>query len=42
MRCTNFEKKNGTPLHGTHLPVEEPSTASIADIGKFSFSAARR
>src|SRR5262245_20628964 len=23
---------NSTHLHGTHVPVEEPSTASIADI----------
>jgi hypothetical protein len=24
---------NSTHLHGTHVPVEEPSTASIADMG---------
>jgi hypothetical protein len=23
---------NSTHIHGTHVPVEEPSTASIADI----------
>jgi hypothetical protein len=23
---------NSTHFHGTHVPVEEPSTASIADI----------
>src|ERR1700746_3333738 len=22
MHCTNFEKNNGTHLHGTHVPVE--------------------
>jgi hypothetical protein len=25
---------SGTHIHGTHLPVEEPSTASITDIGR--------
>ena len=33
MHCTNFEKNAGTHLHGTHRAVEEPSTASMADIG---------
>src|ERR1700730_8526692 len=37
-----FREEEWSPLHGTHLPVEEPSTASTADIGKFSFSVARR
>jgi hypothetical protein len=23
---------NSTHIHGTHVPVEEPSTASIADV----------
>jgi hypothetical protein len=30
--CTNFEKNAGTHLHDTHRAVEEPSTASMADI----------
>jgi hypothetical protein len=25
---------NSTHIHGTHVPVEEPSTASEDDIGK--------
>jgi len=25
---------NSTHIHGTHVTVEEPSTASIADIGE--------
>jgi hypothetical protein len=33
MHCTNFEKNAGTHLHDTHRAVEEPSTASMADIG---------
>src|ERR1700730_12427619 len=33
MHCTNFEKNAGTHLHHTHRAVEEPSTASMADIG---------
>ena len=32
MHCTNFEKKNDTHIYGTPLPVEEPSTASEADL----------
>jgi hypothetical protein len=24
MHCTNFEKNNGTHVHGTHVRVEEP------------------
>jgi hypothetical protein len=26
---------NSAQFHGTHVPVEEPSTASIADIALF-------
>jgi hypothetical protein len=26
---------NSTHIYGTHVPVEEPSTASIADIARF-------
>ena len=26
---------NNTHIHGTHVPVEEPSTVSIADIHSF-------
>jgi hypothetical protein len=27
---------NSTHFHGTHVPVEEPSTASISDIALYS------
>jgi hypothetical protein len=33
MRCTNFQEDNGTPPPWHSRAVEEPSTASIADIG---------
>jgi hypothetical protein len=29
----------GTHIHGTHVPVEEPSTASIPDIRERTFNA---
>ena len=29
--CTNIEKKNRTHIHGNHVPVVEPSTASKAN-----------
>src|ERR1700726_4266041 len=32
MHCTNFGKNAGTHLHDTHRAVEEPSTASMAEI----------
>jgi hypothetical protein len=31
MHCTNFDKKHPTHIHGTDVPVEEPSTASTRD-----------
>jgi hypothetical protein len=32
MHRTKFDRKNSIDIHGTHVPVEEPSTASKADI----------
>jgi hypothetical protein len=32
MHCTNFDKKDHIQVHGTDVPVEEPSTASTGDI----------
>ena len=37
MHCTNLEMKNRTRIHGAHVPVQEPSTASEAAVngGRF-------
>ena len=33
---------NSTHIHGTHVPVEEPSTASIGDIPRYSITSLAR
>jgi hypothetical protein len=35
MHCTIFDYKNRTRILGTHVPMEEPSTASKAEAVEF-------
>jgi len=36
------DRPNGDHLNGTYVPVEEPSTASIGDIVRYSITSSAR